>query len=76
MKVQLPLSSWTEQHLRTERLVFRRLVHQVTQSGMLTRIGPSEEWKSDEFLEVKTGEGLFKNNHQGRCPKKNIRRCR
>ena len=35
---QLPLSSWTEQHLRTGNLL-RTLTHQVTQSGMLTRIG-------------------------------------
>ena len=35
---QIPLSSWTEQHLRTGNL-FWTLTHQVTQSGMLTRIG-------------------------------------
>ena len=35
---RLPLSSWTEQHLRTVRFV-KDASHQVTQEGMLTRIG-------------------------------------
>ena len=36
---QLPLSSWTEQHLRTGRLVKEAYSSSYSESGMLTRIG-------------------------------------
>ena len=40
--------------IKERRDLLKTLAHQVTQSGMLTRIGLLE-WKSDELMEVRTG---------------------
>ena len=47
---QIPLSSWTEQHLRTGRLV-----KDATQNGMMTKNGLLKSGNSDEVMEVRTG---------------------
>ena len=50
---QLLLSSWTEQHLRTVRLV--KDAYSSSYSGRnADKNWSSQEWKSDEVLEVRT----------------------
>ena len=51
---QLPLSSWTEQHLRTVRLVKDAYSSSYSEWNA-DKNWSSQEWKSDEFVEVRTG---------------------
>ena len=48
------LSSITEQ-----RDLLKTLTHQATQNGMLTKTWSSQEWKSDELMEVRTGRPVY-----------------
>ena len=52
---QLPLSSWTEQHLRTGRLVKDAYSSSYSEWNV-EKNWSSQEWKSDELMEVRTGE--------------------
>ena len=51
---QFPLSPQTEQHERTGDPLFSH-THQATQNGMLIKLWSSQEWKSDELMEDRTG---------------------
>ena len=51
---QLPLSSWTEQHLRTGRLVKDAYSSSYSEWNADEKWS-SQEWKSDEVMEVRTG---------------------
>ena len=51
---QLPLSSWTEQHLRTGRLVKDAYSSSYSEWNA-DKNWPSQEWKSDELMEDRTG---------------------
>ena len=54
MKVNLPLSSWTEKHLRTVRLV-KYACSSSYSDWNADEKWSSQEWKSDEVMEVRTG---------------------
>ena len=54
IKSQIPLSSWTEQHLRTGRLVKDACSSSYSEWNADEKWS-STEWKSDEVLEVRTG---------------------
>ena len=58
---QLPLSSWNEQHLRTERLVKDACSSNYSEWNA-DKNWSSQEWKSDELMEVGTGD-LLMNSH-------------
>ena len=58
---QLPLSSWTEQHLRTGRLVKDAYSSSYSEWNADEKWS-SQEWKSDEVMEVRTDD-LSMNNH-------------
>ena len=51
---QIPLSSWTEQHLRTERLVKDALSSSYSEWNVDEKWS-SQEWKFDQVMEVRTG---------------------
>ena len=51
---QLPLSSWIEQHLRTGRLV-KDTYSSNNSEWNVDKNWSSQEWKSDELMEVRTG---------------------
>ena len=51
---QIPLSSWTEQHPRTERLVMGACSSSYSEWNA-DKKWSSQEWKSDELMEVRTG---------------------
>ena len=51
---QLPLSSWNEQHLRTERLVKHAYSSRYSEWNA-DENWSSQEWKSDELMEMRTG---------------------
>ena len=51
---QIPLSSWTEQHLRTVRLVKNDYSSSYSEWNADEK-WPSQEWKSDEVMETRTG---------------------
>ena len=68
---QLPLSSWTEQHQRTVRLVLDTCSSSYSEWNA-DKSWSSQEWKADELMEVRTGRlvneqppGLF-TQHTGR----------
>ena len=61
MKVNKPLGSWIEQHQRTGRLVFDAYSSNYSEWNA-DKNWSSQEWKSDELMEVRTGD-LFMNNH-------------
>ena len=48
-----PLSSWTEQHVRTERLVLDSYSSSYSEWNIDEKWS-SQEWKSDEVMEVRT----------------------
>ena len=50
---QIPLSSWTEQHLRTVRLV-KDACSSSSSEWNADEKWSSQDWKSDEVLEVRT----------------------
>ena len=50
---QIPLNSWTEQHLRTERLVKDACSSSYAEWNADEKWS-SQEWKSDEVMEVRT----------------------
>ena len=50
---QLPLSSWTEQHLRTGRLVKDAYSSSYSEWNIDEKWS-SQEWKSDEMLDART----------------------
>ena len=58
---QLLLSSWTEQHLRTVRLVKDAYSSSYSEWNADEKWS-SQEWKSDEVMEVRTGR-LVKDRH-------------
>ena len=58
---QQPLSSWNEQHQRTGRLVLDAYSSNYSEWNA-DKNWSSQEWKSDELMEVKTGD-LLMNNH-------------
>ena len=62
---QLPLSSWNEQHHRT-----RRPVEDAYSSGYsewnVDKTWSSQEWKSDELMEVRTGRPVVTAQHTDR----------
>ena len=62
MKGQLPLSSWAEQHLRTVRLVKDAYSSSYSEWNADEKWS-SQEWKSDEVMEVRRGDQLM-NNHR------------
>ena len=51
---ELPLSSWNEQHRRTERLVLDAYSSSYSEWNADEKWS-SQEWKSDELMEVTTG---------------------
>ena len=66
---QLPLSSWNEQHQRTGRLVLDAYSSSYSEWDA-DKNWSSQEWKSDELMEVRTGRlvceqppGLFTEPH-------------
>ena len=66
---QIPLSSWTEQHLRTVRLVMGACSSSHSEWNADEKWS-SQEWKSDEVMEVRTVRlvneqpaGLFRTAH-------------
>ena len=68
---QLPLSSWTEQHLRTVRLVKDAYSSSYSEWNADEKWS-SQEWKSDEVMEARTGRlvneqplGLFAEHTDG-----------
>ena len=58
---QFPLSSRTEQHQRTGRLVLEAYSSSYSEWN-LDKNWSSQEWKSDEVMEVRTGRRV-NNNH-------------
>ena len=56
MKVNYLWAHGTEQHERTERPVLGRLLIKLLWVECLTKNWSSQEWKSDEMIEVRTGE--------------------
>ena len=62
MKGQLPLSSWAEQHLRTVRLVKDAYSSNYSEWNADEKWS-SQEWKSDEVMEVRRRDQLM-NNHR------------
>ena len=55
---QLSLSSWNEQHQRTGRLVLD--AHSSNYSEWnIDKNWSSQEWKSDELMEVRTGRPVY-----------------
>ena len=58
---QLNLSAWTEQHQRTVRLVKDAYSSSYSEWNVDEKWS-SQEWKSDEVMEVRTGD-LLMNNH-------------
>ena len=58
---QQPLSSWNEEHQRTERLVLDAYSSNYSEWNT-GKNWSSQEWKSDELMEDRTGS-FFMNNH-------------
>ena len=52
---QLPLSSWNEQHLRTGKTCKGRLLSSSDFERNADEKWSSQEWKSDEVMEVRIG---------------------
>ena len=59
---QLPLSSWTEQHLRTRRLVKDACSSSYSEWNA-DKNWSSQLWKSDEMMEVRTGRLVNEQPH-------------
>ena len=59
---QLPLSSWNEQHQRTGRRVLDAYSSNYSERNADEKWS-SQEWKSDELMEVTTGRDLLMNSH-------------
>ena len=55
---QLPLSSWNEQHQRTGRLVVDAYSSSYSEWNA-DKNWSSQEWKSDELMEVRTGRPVY-----------------
>ena len=55
---QLPLSSWNEQHQRTGRPVLGAYSSSYSEWSA-DKIWSSQEWKSDELMEVRTGRPVY-----------------
>ena len=55
---QLPLSSWNEQHQRTGRLVLDAYSSNYSEWNA-DKNWSSQEWKSDELIEVRTGRPVY-----------------
>ena len=55
---QLPLSSWNEQHQRTVRLVLDVYSSSYSEWNA-DKNWSSQEWKSDELMEVRTGRPVY-----------------
>ena len=62
---QLPLSSWTEQHLRTGRLVKDAYSSSYSEWNA-DKNWSSQEWKSDELMEDRTGRPVVNAQHTDR----------
>ena len=62
---QLLLSSWTEQHLRTGRLVEDAYSSSYSECNV-DKNWSSQEWKSDELMEVRTGRPVVTAQHTDR----------
>ena len=58
MKVNYLLSSWTEQHLRTGRPVLHAYSSNYSEWNA-HKNRSSQEWKSDEVLDVRTGSLVY-----------------
>ena len=58
MKVNIPLSSWNEQHQRTGRLVLDAYSSSYSEWNA-DKNWSSQEWKSDELMEVRTGRPVY-----------------
>ena len=70
---QLPLSSWTEQHLRTGRPVVDACLSSFSEWNV-DKTWSSQEWKSDELMEVRTGRPVVCAQHTDRFIR--IQKCR
>ena len=62
---QIPLSSWTEQHLRTGRLVKDACSSNYSKWNADEKWS-SQEWKCDEVMEVRTGRPVLFAQHTDR----------
>ena len=62
---QLPLSSWNEQHQRTGRLVEDAFLSSYLEWNA-DKNWSSQEWKSDELMEVRTGRPVLFAQHTDR----------